>query len=44
MGRKDDKRKQCPACKKSITRRTWHYSEGQYFCNSTCSKKVKKDK
>lgn len=34
--RKEQKRKPCAACKKSLTKRDWHYRDNGYFCNNTC--------
>ncbi|MFH1771221.1 MAG: hypothetical protein ABH872_00190 [Candidatus Omnitrophota bacterium] len=38
MGKSEEKRKSCSNCNKSLKRVDWHYSNGLYFCNKSCSK------
>ncbi len=38
MSRREEKRKNCLACNKSLKRIDFYYRNGGYFCNKKCFK------
>lgn len=38
MPRREQKRKNCVKCNKSLRRIDWYYRNGKYFCNINCFK------